>query len=128
MSLPHTSQTHIPFDWCRRCSCERVGSNLGPPREAAVIWPATPTMMKPSCPAAGPIVGLRHSGLEQRCPARAASLAIVGFEKSSLTDYPYSSNSCRELVRSPKSMCVLRQVAEHDSCRRPTLHIPKDID
>ena len=44
---------------------------------------ATPTLIDPSGLSCGPLVGCRHPGLEQRCPARLARRSFVGCEKSS---------------------------------------------
>src|SRR5690348_7867355 len=74
----------IPFDAALRSSGERSGSKRGPPGDAAVMWAATPKLTAFAGSLCGPLVGARHSGLEQTCPARDARILFIASEKSSL--------------------------------------------
>ena len=88
----HDWHSHMPFSIDDRCSGVIVGSNLGPPADAAVMCAATPILALPPSPS-GPTVALRHEGLEQLYPLCRASFVTSACLKSSLMPLPSTNTS-----------------------------------
>lgn len=84
-SLAQYWQSQTPLVTSVRSSGDRFGLYLGPPGEAAEMCAATPKLIAFSSFVWGPLVAMRQSGFEQRCPARLAKDSLTAFENSSRT-------------------------------------------
>jgi hypothetical protein len=93
INLAHFWQSQIPLVTSVRSSGERFGLCLGPPREAAEMCAATPTLIAFLSFVCGPLVATRQSGFEQRCPARFAKDSLTALENSSRTQTVSHHNS-----------------------------------
>ena len=115
-SLAHDWQSHIPLSGALRSSLVRAAAYLGPSGEAAVMWAATPILTLPAGSACGPLVGLRHPGVEHRNATRLARRSFVALVKLSLITKVSRLQSCPPNAKLTGRAKAARTCKKSDYC------------